>query len=359
MKELSYNIIGLMSGTSMDGLDLSYANYFKTEKGWDFKLIATQSCEYPDSIFQALKNATKLPAIELFELDHQLGIYFAEQVNDFVQHNSIDKSEVDCIASHGHTIFHQPQKGFTVQIGCGTTLAYHTQINVINDFRKKDVIAGGQGAPLVPIGDFGLAQFRADSFLNIGGFANMSFRENKKIRAFDICPANILINWYMRNLGHSFDSEGKIARSYPIEKGLLDELNSISIYSESQPTSLGIEWLMQNVIPITDEYECSNESKVATITEHIAQQISNRLNQFKIKSVYVTGGGTKNQFLIERLMKLYSGKTIIPDERIIDFKEAIIFGFLGVLFLENEVNCLSSVTGAAADMTGGTLHKYN
>lgn len=345
-----------MSGTSMDGIDISYANYFKTEKGWDFELIATYSVEYPNSIFQALKNATKLSAIELYELDHTLGIYYAEKVNEFISQHGVDKSKIDCISSHGHTIFHQPNKGFTVQIGCGTTLAYHTKIKVVNDFRKKDVIAGGQGAPLVPIGDFGLTQFKAESFLNIGGFANISFKENRTVRAFDICPANILINWYMRKLGHSYDSEGKIARSYPIDPILLNELNENPIYKSKQPDSLSIEWLLKNVIPIIDEYECSDENKVSTITEHLAQQISNRLNQYQIKSVFITGGGTKNKYLIERLSLLYKGKILIPEVQIIDFKEAIIFGFLGLLFLENEVNCLSSVTGALNDTIGGTLH---
>lgn len=345
-----------MSGTSMDGIDISYATYFKTDKCWDFELISTLSTEYPDTIFQALKNATKLPAIELYELDHSLGLYYAEKINEFIEQHSIDKSEIDCISSHGHTIFHQPNKGFTVQIGCGDTLAYHTKIKVVNDFRKKDVIAGGQGAPLVPIGDFSLVQFKSESFLNIGGFANMSFKENNIIRAFDICPANILINWYMRKLGHSFDSEGKIARAYPIEQVLLDELNSNPIYSSSKPESLGIEWVLKNVIPVVDDYECSEESKVATITEHIAQQISNRLNQHQLKSVFITGGGTKNKQLIERLSTLFHGKILIPEEQIIDFKEAIIFGYLGLLFLENEVNCLASVTGASTDSIGGSLH---
>lgn len=356
MEQHGYKMIGLMSGTSMDGIDISFAHYFNKDEQWDFELLATDSIEYPDNLFQLLKNATKLSAIELFELDHQLAMFYADKVNAFLTQFSIKKSEVSAIASHGHTIFHQPQKGITVQIGCGTTLANATQLNVINDFRKRDVISGGQGAPLVPIGDFSLKQFQADSFLNIGGFANISFKQDAKIRAFDICPANILINWYMRQIGHSFDAEGKIARSYPIENNLLDQLNAIPIYHQEQPQSLGIEWLEKNVLPILDTYECSDESKVATITEHVAQQISNRLNQHVLKSVFISGGGTKNHYLVERIAHFYEGDIIVPSEQLIDFKEAIIFGFLGVLFLEKKPNCLASVTGAPRDVIGGTFH---
>ena len=160
----------------------------------------------------------------------------------------------------------------------------------------------------------------------------------------------------MRQIGHSFDAEGKIARSYPIEPNLLDQLNALPIYQQEQPKSLGIEWLEKNVLPIIDESESSEESKVATITEHIAQQISSRLNQHHLKSVFISGGGTKNHFLIERIAHFYHGEIIIPEEQIIDFKEAIIFGFLGVLFLEKKANCLSSVTGASKDVIGGTFH---
>ena len=356
MQEDSYKIIGLMSGTSLDGLDLCYTHFQRKDSTWSFQLLNATTLPYPIELTQRLQHATVLSAIDLYILDQELGNYYADEIEKFIQQFNIPKKEIHCIASHGHTIYHQPHKKITVQIGCGTTIAYKTGINVINDFRKKDVIAGGQGAPLVPIGDDLLFGNKAESFLNIGGFANISFKKNKSIEAFDICPANILINWYMRKLGHSFDFNGNIARSYPIHEQLLDELNSHSIYRREKPTSLGIEWLERELIPIIEKYDCSIETKIATITQHSAFQIVQRLNQFNLKSVLITGGGAKNAHLVSQISSHYSGEIKIPSEDIIDFKEALIFAFLGLLYLENEVNCLSSVTGAQQNVVGGVLH---
>lgn len=356
MKQHNYTIIGLMSGTSLDGLDISYVNYFKKDNGWDFKLIHAATFEYPDDLLARIQNSSSLTAFQMEQLDQELGRFFALKVNEFRQTKSIALEDVDYISSHGHTIFHQPSKGITLQIGCGTTLAYLTKLKVINDFRKKDVIAGGQGAPLVPIGDFLLFKQHASSFLNIGGFANLSFEKNQQINAFDVCPANILINWYMRKIGHPFDKNGNIASSYPIDEQLLSELNSHPLYLEENPSSLALEWLESNVIPIIDKYECSLETKIATITEFVAFQISKRLNKHALESVFITGGGAKNTHLVNRIATFYNGKMNIPEMDIIDFKEAIIFGFLGVLYLEQIPNCLASVTGAENDVIGGILH---
>lgn len=356
MKQHNYKIIGLMSGTSLDGLDISYVNYFKIEDEWNFELIHSATYEYSSELVANLQNSSSLNAFQMVQLDQELGRFFAEKVNDFRAKHSLSLGDIDYISSHGHTIFHQPDKGITLQIGCGTTIAFMTQLKVINDFRKKDVIAGGQGAPLVPIGDFLLFRQHANSFLNIGGFANLSFKKSNTIKAFDVCPANILINWYMRKLGHPFDKNGNIARSYPIDDQLLIELNSNPIYSDEDPQSLALEWLEENIIPVIEAYECSLESKIATITEYVAIQISKRLNKHDLKSVYITGGGAKNSHLISRIQTFYEGEIHIPKTEIIDFKEAIIFGFLGVLYLENVPNCLSSVTSAQKDVIGGTLH---
>jgi len=356
MKKDSYKIIGLMSGTSLDGLDICFTHFQKIQGKWEFQLIHSSTISYSLEIIERLQYATTLNAIDLYILDQELGEYFASQVLKFIDQFEIQQNDVDFISSHGHTIYHQPHRKITVQIGCGTTIAHKTGLKVVNDFRKKDVIAGGQGAPLVPIGDHLLFGNDADSFLNIGGFANISFKQKDKVEAFDICPANILINWYMRKLGHSFDFNGNIARSYPIHEQLLEELNSHSIYGIEKPASLGIEWLEKELIPIIEKYDCSNETKVATITEHSAYQIAKRLNQFELKSVLVTGGGAKNTHLVSQISNYYLGKIKIPTVDIVDFKEAIIFAFLGLLYVRNEANCLASVTGASKNVLGGVLH---
>mgnify|MGYP000963239071 CR=1 FL=1 len=357
-QDLSYNLIGLMSGTSLDGLDICNVTFSRINNNWTHEIIHCRTITYPKNIFNKLKKSFSLSGIELLFLDKELGDFFGNSVNDFIEYYKIEKATIDAIASHGHTIFHQPDKGLTVQIGCGTSINAITGIKTINDFRKKDVVFGGQGAPLVPIGDQLLfAQF-ADSFLNIGGFANFSkLKNDNSITAFDICPANIVINHFTREIGQEFDRDGKIASSNEIDYSLLEKLNNIPIYKDTRPSSLGLEWVENHFYTVLNSTNTSTETNIATITEHIAIQIANRLNASESKNVFITGGGAKNLFLIERIKTHFNGTVTIPSEQTIDFKEALIFAFLGVLFLENIPNCLPSVTGARKSVVGGVLHQ--
>lgn len=359
-KKQAYKLIGLMSGTSLDGLDICIVDFLKESGKWKFDLIKTQSVDFSKAMLAQLKVATQLSGLELSILDHELGAFFGKSVNAFLELNGIDKSSVDAIASHGQTIFHQPDRGLTVQIGCGQTLAQTTNLPVINDFRKKDVLHGGQGAPLVPIGDLHLFSQFADTFLNIGGFANLSqIVENQSVKAFDVCPANITINHYTRQLGEEYDRDGLIAQSSQVDQQLFDELNQLEHYVQIQPPSLAWEWVEKYVLPLVDSYKVSLEVKIATLTEHSAYQLSKRLNNLNSKNVFITGGGAKNKYLIKQLHHYFKGEIILPSTEIIDFKEALIFAFLGALFLNNESNCLPSVTGARIAVRGGVLHAPN
>jgi anhydro-N-acetylmuramic acid kinase len=277
-------------------------------------------------------------------------------VNQFIHKHKIDVHDIHSIASHGHTIFHQPEKGFTVQIGCGSTIALHTGINVVNDFRTKDVILGGQGAPLVPIGDFELFGNYATSFLNIGGFSNVSFQQNGKIVAFDCAPGNLPLNKLAHSKGLSYDKNGEIARSGEINFFLLDLLNALPFYQESGPKSLGIEWLETHFYPLI-KFDRDIENNLRTILEHEAYQIGTLLNAQQQESVLITGGGALNSFLIERISHYFNGKVHLPDRKIIEFKEAIIFAFLGALYAQNQPNCLQEVTGASRSVCGGVFHR--
>ena len=188
-KQLNKNkieIIGLMSGTSLDGLDLAHVIFNFENEQIDFELRNYETVPYTNPILNQLQNYLALSVPEMLMLDKEIGSFYADKVNEFVKKFNIDKSNIDVIASHGQTIFHQPQNGFTYQLGCGTTLAFKTGIDVINDFRTLDVVAGGQGAPLVPIGDFNLFNAKANAFLNIGGFTNISFKKNNEIYSFKI-----------------------------------------------------------------------------------------------------------------------------------------------------------------------------
>lgn len=349
-------IIGLMSGTSLDGLDVAYVSFNFKDEEIDFVLKQAETVPYSVEILSKLQKAQGLSVPEILILDKQIGNFYAEKVNEFIEKFKIKKSDIDAIASHGQTIYHQPHNGFTYQIGCGATLAFKTGIDVINDFRTLDVIAGGQGAPLVPIGDFNLFKDKASAFLNIGGFTNISFKKDGKIIAFDICPGNLPLNKTVEPLGISFDKNGENARRGIIEHGIIEELRKLAYFNKSAPKSLGIEWLERDYYPILNKIK-SIENKLRTIVEHTAVEIVKVLNKYKINSVYVTGGGAKNGFLIERIRFFYKGEIIIPSQEIIDFKEAIIFAFLGARYLRNETTTVQSVTGAKMEVCSGCFHK--
>jgi anhydro-N-acetylmuramic acid kinase len=357
MEEKQYEIIGLMSGTSLDGLDIAHIKFnFPLYNEPSFELLHTETIEFPDNLLNKLNIASNSSAPTILQLDKELGIFFANAVNDFVSKNNINKNDIDAIASHGQTIFHQPENGFTYQIGCGSSLAYYTEIPVINDFRSKDVIAGGNGAPLVPIGDFMLFKNEASSFLNIGGFCNISFKKKSEIIAFDCCPGNLPLNKLAGSKGLNYDANGEIAASGTINFFLLDLLNSLDYYQKNSPKSLGTEWLEEKFYPLL-KFDKEIENNLCTVVEHIALQISTVLNENNLDSVFITGGGVKNQYLISRLTHYFKGKIIIPNQDIIDFKEAIIFGFLGALYLESQPNNIPTVTGASRRVIGGVYHK--
>ena len=350
-----YQVIGIMSGTSMDGVDIVITTFkINKEYNWEYELKATKSIPYENHLLSDIQRSTLMSPNELLILDKQIGQYFASLVNQLLSENNIDKKDIDAIASHGHTIFHQPEKGYTYQIGCGETIAYQTGIRVINDFRQKDVIAGGQGAPLVPIGDLLLFNNLADAFLNIGGFANICFTKNK-VTAFDICPGNLPLNRVMNEIGLDFDKNGELSRKGSVDETILKQLNKLEYYSNIPPKSLGTEWLTSTFHPIIDKIS-NRENRLCTITEHIAIQIAKVINQSEVKSTLVTGGGAKNKYLIERIKNHLTSELSIPNEELIDFKEAIVFAFLGLLYLEKQPNALSSVTGAKQNTIGGVLH---
>jgi len=354
----SYNLIGLMSGTSMDGLDIAFVKFKCDENNqWNFQIEHSFTEIYSTELLDQLKISKELSVVELLKLDKELGKFFSTAVNNFIKIHQIDKTKINAIASHGHTIYHQPENGFTCQIGCGETIAYHTGLKVINDFRQKDVVAGGQGAPLVPVGDKLLFKNEADAFLNIGGFTNVCY-PSTNTKAYDICPGNLPLNYFAEKLGFNFDLNGDLAKQGTLDKSLLDELNSIHFYNTTGPKSLGTEWLEDQFMSKFGE-TFNPKDALNTIAEHIAIQIAQDLNKNNVNSVYITGGGAKNHYLIERIRIHFNGKIVIPNTTIIDYKEALIFGFLGALFLHNQPNSLASVTGASKDTIGGVLHFPN
>ena len=283
-----------------------------------------------------------------------MGYFFGEEVRKFITKNQI--KELDFVASHGQTIFHQPESRMTLQIGHGAALKSKIDFSVICDFRTQDVILGGQGAPLVPIGDE-LLFSQYDACLNLGGFSNISFRRNNQRIAFDISPVNIILDALAKKLGSDFDLNGEFAKEGNLDENLLNQLNNLTFYKQDHPKSLGFEWLETHFIPIIENNQNSINNKLHTICQHIAQQINQIFEQFDIENVLITGGGAKNLYLIETLKSITKTSIILPNTQLIDYKEALIFAYLGYLKSQSKNNILSSVTGALRDHSSGVIYQ--
>lgn len=340
-----------MSGTSLDGIDLAEIVFDYSEGNWNFEIIVAETIPYSSFWKDELRKAITYSKEKLERLDFKYTEKLSEEILKFIKKHNI--RGINAICSHGHTILHRPDKGFTYQIGNLPRLAKMLGHTVVCDFRAQDVALGGQGAPLVPIGDR-LLFSEYDYCLNLGGFANCSFEKNGQRIAFDICPANIVLNKYAEKLGKDFDEGGTLAASGKVDEKLLKQLNSLKFYSEKPPKSLGLEWVKAHIFPLLEAAEISSEAILRTFTEHIAIQLATQFSE--TASVLVTGGGAYNSFLMEQFKNNASVEILIPSPEIVEYKEALIFGLLGVLKLRDEVNCLASVTGAAHDHASGKIY---
>ncbi|WP_162340959.1 anhydro-N-acetylmuramic acid kinase [Cyclobacterium salsum] len=352
-----YELIGLMSGTSGDGLDLAYCSFEKNTH-WRFEILNAETVPFPESLEQALSAAHQVDAESLELLSIQFGAWMGEVVQNFCQILGIRPT---AIASHGHTVFHRPEKGMTRQIGDGYALCQAAGIPVINDFRKLDVILGGQGAPLVPIGD-ALLFPQYDFALNLGGIANISLEKNGYRIAFDTCPFNLLMNHFAKKVGQSFDANGDIARKGTAIPALLTSLRQLPYYAQTGAKSLGREHVERDFLPLLEKADYSVPDVLATLIEHYADCISEVIGSdnplaLEKQKLLITGGGAYNACFIETLSKKIGHRVTLtlPENQLIDFKEALVFAFLGVLRLRGEINCLASVTGASRDSCSGTV----
>jgi anhydro-N-acetylmuramic acid kinase len=342
-----------MSGTSLDGLDIALCEFFPEGSSWQFKILDAITFPYPEKWMENLRNAQHLSATSLLTLHREYGEFLGMKVVEFLRDKSIKPF---LVASHGHTIFHQPQKKFTFQLGDGNSIAAGCGITSISDFRSMDVALGGQGAPLVPVGDellFG----KYDMCLNLGGFANISFRAGDKRIAFDICPVNFVLNLLAVSQGKEFDFNGKIAASGQTDPHLLAKLNALDYYKTNHPKSLGREWVEKHVFSALEGAALSIGDKMRTFVEHIAVQCGKTINPVSKPGMQmlVTGGGAHNEYLIQQIAKNTNVKIVVPDKLTVDYKEALIFAFLGLLRYQGKNNCLASVTGASRDCSGGVI----
>lgn len=359
-----YRAIGLMSGSSLDGLDIAYCEFTEEKGHWSFKILHTDVVAYPDDWTQEFKRLPVATGKTLWETHAALGGYFGGLVNDFVKKYNL-KGQVDFVASHGHTIFHFPDKHFTTQIGDGAAIAAKCGIPVICDFRSTDIADGGQGTPIVPTGDK-LLFTHFKYCLNIGGIANISGKTGRSIVAFDICSANQILNMLANRVGHEYDANGTLAAAGKLHQPLLDALNELGYYQRPYPKSLDNSYSREVILPTLEEFHISIEDKLRTYTEHIAAQVAAHIQMIAQKEklevspadkLLATGGGAFNKFLIERIQQLSKITVEVPGDETVKFKEALVIAFMGVLRMRNEVNVLKSVTGAAHDSIGGAVYR--
>ena len=342
-----------MSGSSMDGSDLACCDLVWNGRLWNYKILEAETVPYEAAMKAKLEEACRWKQKEIEELDEELGVYYATLLNDFHQRHALFP---DYIASHGHTVLHEPHLGVTFQAGNGSIMAEKTGIVVVNDFRSEDVAQGGQGAPLVPLGDRLL--FAAyEACLNLGGFANISYDTQEGLRvAYDLSPANMALNHVASLRGLEFDRDGEMALQGSLHTDLFVQMNQLDYYQQAPPKSLGREWFIEMLLPLMNHGSLSPEDLMATVLEHIAFQVARGINEAGITSVLVTGGGALNQTLIKRINHYTLASLDIPGEQLIHYKEALVFALLGILKIRGEINCLSSVTGGKRDLSAGTIH---
>ncbi len=367
---MKHTAIGLMSGTSLDGTDLAYCIFEKVNSTWDFKIIKTQTLPYSSTWESKLRNAPDMSGQELIKTHVEYGHYLGKLICNFIKESRLKTP--DLVASHGHTVYHQPENGFTFQMGDGSSIAAETKCTVVCDFRSLNVASGGQGAPLVPIGDELLFE-KYDYCLNLGGFANISYKISGKRIAFDICPVNFVINTLVKNRNKeaqkilsndygnktaTFDPDGKIASNGKVSVKLVEELNKLNYYKQKPPKSLGAEWVTKNVLPIINKYNhLPLEDILRSFYEHITCQVKNITANNNKKSILITGGGAYNKFLIKLFENNLNIKLCIPDNNIIEYKEALIFAFLGVLRINKMPNILKSASGGHINNISGGIYE--
>jgi anhydro-N-acetylmuramic acid kinase len=360
-----YRAIGVMSGSSLDGLDIAFAEFQEQAGKWTFAIKQTACYIYEEEWRNRLQNAISLTALDYQLLHTGFGHYIGEKVNAFIEDHEL-QYKVALVASHGHTSFHIPAKKMTAQLGDGAAIAATTQLPVVTDLRALDIALGGQGAPIVPVGEKYLWD-DYDYFLNIGGIANISASARLTTGGwgFDVCPANRVLNMLANETGQPYDNGGAMAENGTINQELLEKLDRLEYYKEPFPKSLANDFGTGIVYPIVKNSGLDTNDSLRTYTEHIVIQIKNAFAvlgnhkpQTKNHKLLCTGGGAFNRFLIQRLKEILQEiniELIVPDANLVSYKEALIMAFIGVLRWRQEYNVLSSVTGASRDSIGGAL----
>lgn len=362
----TYRVLGLMSGSSLDGLDIAFCEFtFENRQLTSWQIHHAETMPFSEEWQAKLKSLPQASGKELTLAHAHFGHYAGKLVNQFLRQYP---QEPDFIASHGHTIFHYPDEKMTLQIGDGAAIAAVTGYPVISDFRAMDIALGGQGAPVAPIADRYLLD-GYDFYLNLGGIANVTCHVHDKYIAFDIGGANQVLNALAQKLDLPYDIGGVIAASGTLNVELLAQANALPYHQLPYPKSLGNDWVQEQLIPIFLDFDAKISDKLHTACMYTAFQVAKDIGQIIEKEdikkdnykLLATGGGALNQFLMDCIRnacsKVADIEIIVPEPEIIGFKEAALMALMGVLRVENLPNCIASVTGASRDAVGGAIHQ--
>lgn len=366
---VSQNCLGVMSGTSLDGVDLALVNFSQTPK-----LIAADFTPMPDTLRVALSQLVKKGETSLQtlgELDHQLALLYADSIQWFLAKHQLNADDIVAVGCHGQTVWHSPkgQYPFTMQIGDMNLLAARTGITTVGDFRRRDMAFGGQGAPLVPA--FHQAVFsspeRLTVVLNIGGISNISvLNPNQQTIGYDVGAGNTLLDiWIEKHLGKRYDANGEWARTGKIHSALLALLLDEPFFQLSPPKSTGrelfnLEWLEHKLTQIKP---LPAEDVQATLVEFTVQSIVQALRQIENPNAYhsvllVCGGGAKNPLIMERLQTHLTDWQVSTTTEYgldVDYVEAAAFAWLAYQRIHNLPANLPSVTGATQAVSLGAI----
>jgi anhydro-N-acetylmuramic acid kinase len=359
---MQYNVIGLMSGSSLDGLDIAFVHFEETAGKWQFQIQETACIPYSAEWKKNLSSLTGMPAKDYLLLHSAYGHWMGLRINDFLEEKNLSY-RVQLVASHGHTAFHLPEKRMTAQLGDGSAISAVTGIRTITDFRSVDIALGGQGAPIVPIGEKLLFP-EYDFFLNIGGIANLSMNGERFI-GFDVCPANRILNLLSAQTEKGFDENGELASAGRVDENLLKKLNDFAYYQRPYPKSLSNEFGLNEIFPLFGNANLTMQDALRTYVQHIVVQISKALLDLKQElpgkenlRLLITGGGAHNKFLIELIKKEVSAggiECVIPNNKLVDYKEALVIALMGALRWREDINVMCSVTGSAKDSINGAV----
>lgn len=357
--------IGVMSGTSMDGVDVALCEVSESH----CKLLA--SLEYPfpqklrEEIIEMIDGTASLHRVG--EMNHRLGLLFSEAVNALVSQEDMDVNQIKAVGSHGQTLWHNPQGEYpcSIQLGDASLIAAKTHMDVVSDFRSKDVALGGEGAPFAPVFHQFLFDYltKAVGVVNIGGIANLSVLQERLV-GFDTGPGNVLMDlWIQKHQNLPYDKAGAWAESGQVDQPLLEEMLSDAYFSKSAPKSTGRElfndmWL--NAV-LLNHPDVKPQDVQATLLELTVETIANEVKKYKIEHLLVCGGGVKNSFLMRHLAKVLEQIDLSSTDAYginSEQMEAMLFAWLAYKRMHREAVELKAVTGARHNgILGGVYAK--